>query len=104
MNPADYLTTAQLAALYPVDGRVVPAQWYRAVERWRDQGLLRSDVSPEHVRSVGRTRTYLHGRIAQIVIASHYLFAERVLHSNRPAILQILQSLKIPSIASIPQK
>jgi hypothetical protein len=92
LNPTDYLSTADLATLYPVDGRIVPSQWYRACMRWRDQGQLRY---PDHIQPVAGCRRYLLGRVCHILYSSRTLFAERVMYCNQPAILSILNFPRI---------
>jgi hypothetical protein len=92
LNPTDFLSTAQLADLYPVEGKIQFGQWYRALESWRDRKLL---TVPTHIRTISNARLYLHSRVAEIVWTSNRLFAERVKSSNYVALHRIL---KIPSI------
>ncbi len=92
-DPNDFLSTEQLARLYRIDGQVALSQWYRAIERWRDQGLLRL---PDHIQPVGSARHYLHVRVCNILWTSDRLFAERVRYCNHDLIRSILSFPRIP--------
>jgi hypothetical protein len=94
-----YLTTQQLADLYPVRGHPARSLWYRELERWRTLNLLR----PEHIcEAPGRwrcpCRAYHHVRVCHILWTSERRFAESVRRHHREALRSILLAANVPNI------